>query len=77
VGYYDSDVVGDIYTSKSTTGATFFLGSNLITWQSQQKVVALSTYEAEYMEATVPTCQGIWLPQLLGELRRKAVSVLN
>jgi transposase InsO family protein len=78
VGYCDSDLAGDIDTSKSTSGAAFFLGSNLITWQSQkQKVVALSTCEAEYMAATVATCQGVWLARLLGDLRRKAVECVE
>jgi hypothetical protein len=60
VGYCDSDMAGDIDTSKSTTGVAFFLGRNLISWQSQkQKVVPLSTCEAEYMSATIATCQGV------------------
>jgi hypothetical protein len=70
VRYCDSDMAGDIDTSKSTTGVAFFLGRNLISWQSQkQKVVALSTCKAEYMAATVAACQGLWLSQLLGDLR--------
>jgi hypothetical protein len=36
VGYYESDQAGGIDMSKSSTRATFFLGSNLITWQSQK-----------------------------------------
>jgi hypothetical protein len=70
VGYCDSDMAGDTDTSKSTTGWLISLGS----WQSQkQKVVALSTCEAEYMAATVAACQGIWLARLLGDLRSTAV----
>jgi hypothetical protein len=43
VGYSDSDLAGDVDTRKSTTGVFFFLGNNLITWQSQkQRVVALA-----------------------------------
>jgi hypothetical protein len=34
--------------------------------------MALSTCEAEYMAATVAACQGVWLAQLLGDLRSKA-----
>jgi hypothetical protein len=30
VGYCDSDLVGDIDTRKSTTGALFFLGKSLV-----------------------------------------------
>ena len=42
-----------------------FLGSAPISWLSlKQKVVALSTCEAEY----VATCQVVWLRRLLGKL---------
>jgi hypothetical protein len=34
VGYCDSDLVGDIDTSKSTTGVAYLLGCDLISWQS-------------------------------------------
>jgi hypothetical protein len=74
VGYSDSDLTGDIDSSKSTTGLAYLLGENLISWQSQkQKVVALSTCEAEYMAASAAACQGIWLSRLLGDLRNRAV----
>jgi hypothetical protein len=74
VGYCDSDMAGDIDTSKSTTGVAYFLGKSLISWHSQkQKVVALSTCEAEYIAASVAACQGIWLSRLLGDLRSTAV----
>jgi len=69
-GYSDSDLAGDIDTRKSTTGVLFFLGSSIITWQSQkQKVVALSSCEAEYIAATTAACQGVWLARLLAEFR--------
>ena len=68
--FSDSDHAGDVDTRKSTTGVFFFLGENLITWQSQkQKVVALSSCEAEYIAATTAVCQGVWLARLLAELR--------
>jgi hypothetical protein len=68
VGYCDSDMADDLDTSKSTTGVAYFLGSGMISWQSQKKkVVALSTCEAEYMAATVAAWQGIWLARLLGD----------
>ena len=70
VGYSDSDMAGDVDTRKSTTGVMFFLGENLISWQShKQKVVALSTCEAEYIAATTAACQGVWLARLFGELK--------
>jgi hypothetical protein len=49
VGYCDSDLADDIDTRKSTTGALFFLDKCLVSWQSlKQRVVALSSCEAEY-----------------------------
>jgi hypothetical protein len=68
-GYSDSDHAGDINDRKSTTGVIFFLGRSPVSWQSQkQRVVAISSCEAEYMAATTAACQGIWLARLLGEM---------
>jgi hypothetical protein len=62
-------MAGDVDERRSTTGIIFFLGSCAISWQSQkQKVVALSTYEVEYIAAATSCCQGIWLARLLREL---------
>ena len=69
VGFSDSDLAGDVDDRKSTTGVVFFLNSGIITWTSQkQKVVALSSCEAEYIAAATAACQGVWLSRLLGEL---------
>ena len=46
-----------------------FIGSAPILWLSlKQKVVALSTCEAEYVAAATAACQVVWLRRLLGEL---------
>jgi hypothetical protein len=67
--YSDNDMVGDIDGRKSTSGMLFFLSDCPITWQSQkQKIVVLSTCEAEYIAAATAICQGIWLARLLKEL---------
>jgi hypothetical protein len=69
LGYTDSDHAGDQDDRKSTSGAFFFLGSSPISWRTQkQKIVALSSCEAEYVAGTGGACQGIWLARLLGEL---------
>jgi hypothetical protein len=69
IGSGDSDYAGDIDDCRSTTGVVFFLGSSAVTWTSQkQKVVALSSCEAEYVAAASGACQGVWLCRLLGEL---------
>ena len=77
IGYSDSDLAGDIDTRKSTSGSLFFLGNCLVSWQSlKQRVVAMSSCEAEYVAATTAATQGIWLARLLGELQgRKAETV--
>jgi hypothetical protein len=47
----------------------FFLGDGAASWSSQkQKVVTLSSCEAEYIAGTTATCQAVWLARLLGEL---------
>ncbi|XP_062224421.1 secreted RxLR effector protein 161-like [Phragmites australis] len=69
IGYSDNEHVGDIDTRRSTSGALFFRRRSLVSWFSQkQRVVALSSCEAEYMAATSAACQGVWLAQLLAEL---------
>ncbi|CAH9074982.1 unnamed protein product [Cuscuta epithymum] len=69
VGFTDSDLASDVDDRKSTGGMAFYLNGNLITWQSQkQQTVALSSCEAEYMAATLASCQALWLRNLLSEL---------
>ncbi|WVZ63126.1 hypothetical protein U9M48_012785, partial [Paspalum notatum var. saurae] len=60
VGYSDADHGGDIDNRKSTSGTFFFLGNCLISWQSiKQKVVALSSCEAEYIADTTAATQDL------------------
>jgi hypothetical protein len=69
VGFSDSDFAGDVDDRKSTTGVLYCLGDSPITWHStKQKVVALSSCEAEYIAAGSGACQGVWLARLLKEL---------
>ncbi|XP_066320119.1 secreted RxLR effector protein 161-like [Miscanthus floridulus] len=69
VGYSDSDHAGDIDTSKSMSRILFLLGKCLVSWQSvKQQVVALSSYEAEYIAASTASTQALWLARLLGDL---------
>jgi hypothetical protein len=73
IGYSDADFAGDVDDRKSTSGMVFTLGGSAICWQSQkQKVIALSSCEAEYMAATTAACQGVWLRRMLGELLGQA-----
>ena len=52
-GYVDANFAGDIDSRKSITGFIFTLGGTAISWASNlQKIVTLSTTEAEYVAAT-------------------------
>lgn len=74
LGYTDSDLAGDVVDRKSTGGMCFYLNKSLISWTSQkQRVVALSSCEAEYMAATTAACQSIWLRGLLEEITGKVI----
>jgi hypothetical protein len=54
----------------------FYLGDCLVSWQSiKQKVVALSSCEAEYITTTTAATQALWLSRLLGELLGRKVEV--
>nr|CAN80991.1 hypothetical protein VITISV_021529 [Vitis vinifera] len=71
-GYVDADFAGDIDSRKSTTGFIFTLGGTTISWASNlQKIVTLSTTEAEYVTATEAGKEMIWLHGFLDELGKK------
>jgi hypothetical protein len=79
-GYSGSDLAGDINGRKSTTGLIFFLGDSAVCWQSaKQRIVAMSTYEAEYIAAATTSCQAVWLARLISEILNKEIGrpVLN
>ena len=69
IGYCDSDYAGDLDDKKSTSGYIFLLGSKPIAWNcSKQKVVALSSCEAEYISSTSAVCKGVWISRFMHEL---------
>ncbi|KAL8138048.1 hypothetical protein V2J09_004049 [Rumex salicifolius] len=75
MGYSDSDLAGDIDDRKSTSGVVYFLGKSPITWVSRkQRVVALSSCEAEYIAATAGACRDIWLKSIMETLQGKRIS---
>jgi hypothetical protein len=75
VDYTDSDLAGDLDSRKSTLGVLFFLGDSPVSWQSsKQRVVALSSCEAEYIAAATGACHGVWLARLLSEMMDAEVS---
>ncbi|KAL6337829.1 hypothetical protein AAG906_002294 [Vitis piasezkii] len=68
-GYTDANWVGNISDRKSTSGCFTFVGGNLVTWRSKkQKVVALSSVEAEFRGMVKGICELIWVKRLLTEI---------
>ncbi|PNX85867.1 hypothetical protein L195_g041941 [Trifolium pratense] len=54
---------------KSTAGYMFFNGGAPISWCSKKEpIVALSSYEDEYIAVSLSTCQVIWLKNLIEEI---------
>jgi hypothetical protein len=70
VGYTNSDLARDLDSRKNTSGVIFFFRKSPISWQSaKQRVVAMSSCEAEYIAVVAGACQGIWLARLLFEIK--------
>jgi hypothetical protein len=68
-GYIDADWAGNISDKKSTSGYFIFVVRNLVTWRSKkQKVVALSSAEAEFRGMVKGLCELLWIKRLLTEL---------
>ena len=78
--YSVSDFAGDVEDRKSTSIQVFFLGSLPITWNSlKQKMVTLSSCEAEYIVITSAVCQGVWIARLVMEVmgvKMEAVKIM-
>ncbi|KAL5825663.1 hypothetical protein ACOSQ3_021726 [Xanthoceras sorbifolium] len=71
-GYVDADLAGNVDIRKSTTGYVYTLGGTAVSWVSQlQKIVALSTTEAEYVAVTEASKEMVWLQSCLEELGKK------
>ncbi|CAL0310634.1 unnamed protein product [Lupinus luteus] len=72
MAYADSDWYEDILDRKITMGYIFMVAGAPISWCStKQKVVALSTCEAEYIGACLVACQPSWLSSVLMDLGMK------
>lgn len=70
-GFCDSDYAGDQETRKSTSGFIFMMNGGAVSWSSKlQRVIALSTTEAEYISLAEATKQSMWLRQILIELEQ-------
>ncbi|KAE8654176.1 E3 ubiquitin protein ligase upl2, putative isoform 2 [Hibiscus syriacus] len=79
-GYVDADLAGNVDIRRSTTGYVYTLGGTAVSWVSQlQKIVALSTTEAEYVAVTEASKEMVWLQSFLEELgkNKKTISYAN
>ena len=78
IGFCDSDYAGDQDDRKSTSGYIFFIGLNPISLNcSKQKVVPLSSCEAEYISSTSAVCQGVWMSRFLHELMEEFIEIFD
>eukprot|EP00253_Pinus_taeda_P001943 PITA_01943 len=69
LGYTDVDWAGSVVDRKSTFGCCFTLGYASISWmRRKQKLVVLSTTEAEYIAASMASSEVVWLRMLFSEL---------
>ena len=68
-------MVCDRDSNKSTTGYVFTVGGTAVSWISRlQRVVALSSAEAEYVALTEASKEMIWLQRFMEELGKKQES---
>ena len=71
-GYTDYDYESSLDDRRSVSANVFTLGSGVVTWSSKkQATTSLSTSEAEYIAATSPACQAVWLRRVLSDLQQQ------
>ena len=69
-GFVDSDFAGCLDTRKSLTRYVFIAYGTTVSWKaSLQRVVVLSSTEAEYMALTEAVKEALWLLGLVRELK--------
>jgi hypothetical protein len=69
LGFADADWAGDEVTRRSVSGFVFMLCFAAISWVSQlQRIVTLSSTEAEYVALTTACTECIYLRGLMGEM---------
>eukprot|EP00253_Pinus_taeda_P016819 PITA_16819 len=74
VGYTDLNGLSRASDRKSTSGCCFGLGSTVVSWITRkQQSIALSSAEAEYMVASLASCEAIWPRKMLFSLFGQAL----
>lgn len=64
----DADLAGSITNRMSTPGYFTFVGGILVTWKiKKQKVIALSSAQAEFCGMAEELCELLWLQEPLKE----------
>nr|GEY82962.1 putative reverse transcriptase, RNA-dependent DNA polymerase [Tanacetum cinerariifolium] len=67
--YTDADWAGDKGNRRSTSGYFTLVDGNLVTWRSKkQKVVALSSAEAEFRGIARGLAEALWIRKILSEI---------
>ena len=67
--FTDADLGADRDSRKSTSGYFTLVGGNLVSWKSKlQKVIAMSSAEAEFRGIAKDITEVLWLRMLLREL---------
>ncbi len=67
--YVDSDYASDKDERKSTTGYVIMLGGGAVQWKSQiQKMVSLSSIEAEYKALPTYTAEVTYLKRIMADM---------
>nr|GEX71027.1 putative copia-type protein [Tanacetum cinerariifolium] len=67
--YTDADWAGDKGNRRSTSGYFSLVGGNLVTWRSKkQKLVSLSSAEAEFRGIAKGLAEAFWIRKLVSEI---------
>ncbi|GJY30158.1 putative ribonuclease H-like domain-containing protein, partial [Tanacetum coccineum] len=68
--FTDADWAGDKGNRISTSGYLSLVGGNLVTWKSKnQKVISLSSVEAELRGITKGLAEALWIRKLVSKIR--------
>jgi hypothetical protein len=69
IGYSDADYTNNKYNRKSVSGMIFMLNGGPISWRSKkQKLILISTTEAEYISLSNIAKHAKWISQFLTDI---------